>query len=111
MNEVLVAQSRALDLGRLAAFALRLAAIAQFLDVGGALGLLAVLERMLRYTAALHPNHKFSCCTYLRNLNSRQQIMWQSEKVLAIAQSMSCILLRLHGEASRTRSLVPINYD
>ena len=41
-------QSRALDAGRAAAFALRVAATAHFMDTGGALGLLAVLERMLR---------------------------------------------------------------
>ena len=41
-------QSRALDTGRMAALALRVAATAQFMDTGGALGLLAVLERMLR---------------------------------------------------------------
>ncbi len=46
-------QSRALDAGRAAAFALRVAVTAQFMDTGGALGLLAVLERMLRL-AALH---------------------------------------------------------
>lgn len=32
----------------MAALALRVAATAQFMDTGGALGLLAVLERMLR---------------------------------------------------------------
>ncbi|EIE19958.1 hypothetical protein COCSUDRAFT_44354 [Coccomyxa subellipsoidea C-169] len=46
-------QSRALDAGRAAAFALRVAATAQFMDTGGALGLLAVLERMLRQNPRL----------------------------------------------------------
>ena len=41
-------QARALDGGRMAAFALRLAGAARFLGTGGALGLLAVLERLLR---------------------------------------------------------------
>lgn len=35
----------------MAAFALRLAGAARFLGPGGALGLLAVLERLLRYCA------------------------------------------------------------
>ncbi|BDA51329.1 Nucleolar complex protein 3 homolog [Coccomyxa sp. Obi] len=47
-HQMLVEQSRALDTGRMAALALRVAATAQFMDTGGALGLLAVLERMLR---------------------------------------------------------------
>lgn len=41
-------QSKALDAARLAAFALRLASSAQFLDAGGAMGMLAVLEKLLR---------------------------------------------------------------
>ncbi len=44
----LMLQARALDSGRMAAFALRLAGAARFLGPGGALGLLAVLERLLR---------------------------------------------------------------
>ncbi len=44
----LMSQARALDSGRMAAFALRLAGAARFLGPGGALGLLAVLERLLR---------------------------------------------------------------
>lgn len=45
-------QSKALDAARMAAFALRLAGAARFLDAGGAMGLLAVLEKLLRW--AIH---------------------------------------------------------
>ena len=41
-------QAKALDGSRMAAFALRIAGAARFLSSGGALGLLAVLERLLR---------------------------------------------------------------
>ena len=47
-------QARALDSSRTAAFALRLAGAARFLGPGGALGLLAVLERVLRSAVRHH---------------------------------------------------------
>ena len=47
-HETLRLQAKALDAGRMAAFAQRLAGAAQFLDAPSALGLLAVLDRMLR---------------------------------------------------------------
>ena len=46
-------QAKALDAGRMAAFAQRLAGAAQFLDAPSALGLLAVLDRMLRCALGL----------------------------------------------------------
>lgn len=50
--EILRLQAKALDAGRMAAFAQRLAGAAQFLDAPSALGLLAVLDRMLRCAPA-----------------------------------------------------------
>ena len=46
-------QAKALDAGRMAAFAQRLAGATQFLDAPSALGLLAVLDRMLRCALGL----------------------------------------------------------
>ncbi len=48
-------QAKALDASRLAAFALRLAEAAHFLDAPGALGALSVLERLLRRAPGHRP--------------------------------------------------------
>ena len=53
-SQMLLEQGRALDVARLAAFAKRLAAAALWIDLAPAMGLLAVLDRLLRWLTRLH---------------------------------------------------------